>query len=294
MTKLAWYLRLRTTQLLIDRWRASTVLDQIEQHRVPSVGGVAPQIALLLREPDFDDRDLDCVQTIIVGAAPSPPALVHEARERFGAGVLHPLLVHRVRRRRHRHRLRCPRRRGALHGRSPPTAGRAVDPGRRGPARARRRGRRGLPPLPLRDGRLLERPRRHRRRPAGTVGCTPATSATSTRPAACAWPAGPRRCSSEAATTCTPSRSRPCCPSTPPSPRSPSSPDRTRSWARSASPSSSPATPPSPPSLDALRAFAEPRLSHHKLPEAIRVVDALPLTAMQKLDRRTLAAEEAG
>ena len=69
MTKLAWYLRLGTTQLLLDRWRAADVLDQIEAHRVPSVGGVAPQIALLLREPDFDQRDLTCVQTIIVGAA---------------------------------------------------------------------------------------------------------------------------------------------------------------------------------------------------------------------------------
>jgi acyl-CoA synthetase (AMP-forming)/AMP-acid ligase II len=85
MTKLAWYLRLRTTQLLIDRWRADTVLDQIEAHRVRSVGGVAPQIALLLREPDFDQRDLSCVRTIVAGAAPSPPALVQEARERFGA-----------------------------------------------------------------------------------------------------------------------------------------------------------------------------------------------------------------
>ena len=31
----------------------------------------------------------------------------------------------------------------------------------------------------------------------------------------------------------------------------------------------------------------------HKLPEAIRVVDGLPLTPMQKVDRATLAAEEA-
>lgn len=70
MTKLAWYLRLGTTQLLIDRWRAATVLDQIETYRVPSIGAVAPQLALLLRDPTFDQRDLSCVQTIIAGAAP--------------------------------------------------------------------------------------------------------------------------------------------------------------------------------------------------------------------------------
>lgn len=48
------------------------------------------------------------------------------------------------------------------------------------------------------------------------------------------------------------------------------------------------------PTLDDLRTFARHRLSAHKLPEAIRLVDALPLTAMQKLDRRALAAHEAG
>ena len=30
----------------------------------------------------------------------------------------------------------------------------------------------------------------------------------------------------------------------------------------------------------------------HKLPEALRLVDALPLTPMQKVDRRALAARE--
>ena len=96
MTKLAWYLRLGTTQLLLDRWRASSVLDQIETHRVPSVGGVAPQIALLLREPDFDERDLSCVQhhhhrrrAVATGPGPRGPGALR-------CGVLDPLLVHRV------------------------------------------------------------------------------------------------------------------------------------------------------------------------------------------------------
>ncbi len=47
-----------------------------------------------------------------------------------------------------------------------------------------------------------------------------------------------------------------------------------------------------PPTLEELRAFLEPRLARYKLPEAIRFVDAIPLTPMQKVDRRTLAAEE--
>ena len=44
------------------------------------------------------------------------------------------------------------------------------------------------------------------------------------------------------------------------------------------------------PSLDDLRRFAEGRLASHKLPEDLVLVDALPLTAMEKVDRRALAA----
>ena len=55
------------------------------QHRMPSVGGVAPQLALMLRSPLMEELDLSSVNTIIAGGAASPPSLVQEARERFGA-----------------------------------------------------------------------------------------------------------------------------------------------------------------------------------------------------------------
>jgi acyl-CoA synthetase (AMP-forming)/AMP-acid ligase II len=85
MTKLPWYLRTGTTQVLLDRWRAGDALRAISQHHMASVGGVAPQIGLLLRHPDLDTTDLSSVQALIVGGGPSPPALVEEARRRFGA-----------------------------------------------------------------------------------------------------------------------------------------------------------------------------------------------------------------
>jgi acyl-CoA synthetase (AMP-forming)/AMP-acid ligase II len=44
------------------------------------------------------------------------------------------------------------------------------------------------------------------------------------------------------------------------------------------------------PTLDELASFAADRLARYKLPEDVLVVDALPLTAMEKLDRRALAA----
>ena len=47
-----------------------------------------------------------------------------------------------------------------------------------------------------------------------------------------------------------------------------------------------PADPAAPPTLDDLRAHAGERLAHHKQPERLLLVDELPLTAMQKLDRR--------
>jgi acyl-CoA synthetase (AMP-forming)/AMP-acid ligase II len=85
MAKLQWYLRVGSTFLVQERWRAPVALRLIAEHRMRSIGGVAAQIALLLREPDFDAYDLSSVETIIVGGGPSPPELVREARRRFGA-----------------------------------------------------------------------------------------------------------------------------------------------------------------------------------------------------------------
>ncbi|HEX2576336.1 MAG TPA: AMP-binding protein [Aquihabitans sp.] len=85
-TKLPWYLRLGTTTHLLARWRAGDVLDLVERERIATIGGVAPQVALLLRDPRFDERDLACVRLLVMGGAASPPALVTEARRRFGAG----------------------------------------------------------------------------------------------------------------------------------------------------------------------------------------------------------------
>jgi acyl-CoA synthetase (AMP-forming)/AMP-acid ligase II len=84
-TKLPWYLRVGSTTYLLPRWRAADVLELAERVRLSTLGGVAAQIALLLREPSFDDRDLSSVQQLVVGGGPSAPALVEEARRRFGA-----------------------------------------------------------------------------------------------------------------------------------------------------------------------------------------------------------------
>jgi acyl-CoA synthetase (AMP-forming)/AMP-acid ligase II len=85
MTKLPWYLRLATRTHILGRWRAEDALRTIAEQRMPSIGGVAPQIALMLRSPEIDRHDWASVTTIVMGGAASPPALVAEARARFGA-----------------------------------------------------------------------------------------------------------------------------------------------------------------------------------------------------------------
>jgi len=83
--KLPWYARTASTLCVMDRWNADEALEIIERHRMPTVGGVAAQISLMLRSDTFDERDLRCVERLIVGGAPSSAQLVDEARRRFNA-----------------------------------------------------------------------------------------------------------------------------------------------------------------------------------------------------------------
>jgi acyl-CoA synthetase (AMP-forming)/AMP-acid ligase II len=52
-----------------------------------TVAGVPTQLALMLRDPRFDARDLESVRFIVVGGGPVTPGLAEEARGRFGAAL---------------------------------------------------------------------------------------------------------------------------------------------------------------------------------------------------------------
>ncbi len=82
--KFPWYFRLGATLVVMERWRPDEALRLVAAHRMPVLGVVAPQLALMLRSPLADELDLSCVQTVIAGGAPSPPALVKEAVARLG------------------------------------------------------------------------------------------------------------------------------------------------------------------------------------------------------------------
>ncbi len=87
MTKLPGNLMRGGTTYLVTRWRARDALIATERHRFTSVAGIPTQIALMLRDPEFDSFDLSSVRAIVMGGGPAAPALIREARHRFGAAL---------------------------------------------------------------------------------------------------------------------------------------------------------------------------------------------------------------
>jgi acyl-CoA synthetase (AMP-forming)/AMP-acid ligase II len=85
MTKLPGNLRRGGANFIMTRWTARGALELLTRERMTTVAGVPAQLALMLREPDFDDYDLDSVQFIVAGGGPVTPGLADEARSRFDA-----------------------------------------------------------------------------------------------------------------------------------------------------------------------------------------------------------------
>ena len=85
MTKLPGNVRQGSTTYMVKRWRADEALRFTAEHRLATVAGIPTQVALMLREAVLDELDLSCVRAIVVGGGPATPALVREARRRFRA-----------------------------------------------------------------------------------------------------------------------------------------------------------------------------------------------------------------
>jgi acyl-CoA synthetase (AMP-forming)/AMP-acid ligase II len=85
MTKLPGNLQRGGTTFIMERWHARPALELMAREKMTSVAGVPTQLALMLREPDFDAFDLASVQYIIAGGGPITPGLAEEARRRFDA-----------------------------------------------------------------------------------------------------------------------------------------------------------------------------------------------------------------
>ena len=294
MTKLPWYLRLATTTYLLDRWRASDVLRLVAEHRMPSVGGVAPAGRAhaarprlrLLRPVEREDAHHGR-RGLAAGAGRARPASGSARRTRSATRPPSPAAS-----------APAPRSTPTTTRRSSPSGARAATCRSRsatattGPSPTA--GGRAVPAVVVHDARLLERPRRHRRDAARRLDPHRRPGPHRRPRACCASPVARRRCSSAAATTSTRSRSSRCWRRTRRSSTSPSSPAPTTCWARSGWRCWSCRPGATAPTVAELRDFAADRLAAYKRPEAVEVVDELPLTAMQKLDRAALRDQFGG
>jgi acyl-CoA synthetase (AMP-forming)/AMP-acid ligase II len=88
MTKLLQALRGGGTSFLMTRWSAGAALEMVATHRLTTLGGIPTQVALMLAHDSFDSTDLSSVRLIAIGGGPATAALVREARRRFGAPVI--------------------------------------------------------------------------------------------------------------------------------------------------------------------------------------------------------------
>jgi acyl-CoA synthetase (AMP-forming)/AMP-acid ligase II len=87
MTKFAGSMQNGSTSYLLAKWRAEDALRMTAEHQLSVLTGVPTQIALMLSHPLCSELDLSSVQMVIIGGAPATPALVREVRARLGVPV---------------------------------------------------------------------------------------------------------------------------------------------------------------------------------------------------------------
>ncbi|HWB66229.1 MAG TPA: class I adenylate-forming enzyme family protein [Mycobacteriales bacterium] len=87
MTKFPGALQAGRTTHLLARWNAGDALTLTSVLGLTSLSGVPTQLALMLAHPSFDALDLSALRMVLIGGGPASPALVREARERLGVPV---------------------------------------------------------------------------------------------------------------------------------------------------------------------------------------------------------------
>lgn len=88
MTKIAANVAGAQTTILLDGFRARTVLETIERERATYAGGVPAQWSLLLLDPELERFDLSSLRVGAIGGAPFTPELVRGIRGRFGVELV--------------------------------------------------------------------------------------------------------------------------------------------------------------------------------------------------------------
>jgi acyl-CoA synthetase (AMP-forming)/AMP-acid ligase II len=72
---------------LVSRWTAGEALRLTAEHRMAALSGIPTQLALILHHPDFDRTDLSSVRACVIGGGPATPGLVREIRTGLGVPV---------------------------------------------------------------------------------------------------------------------------------------------------------------------------------------------------------------
>jgi acyl-CoA synthetase (AMP-forming)/AMP-acid ligase II len=88
MTKLPTQLLAGGTSVLLERFDAEQAIRAVERYRVTTLGGIPAQLALMLRHPLAEQADLSSVRMVVLGGGPVTPALVKHARARLGVPVV--------------------------------------------------------------------------------------------------------------------------------------------------------------------------------------------------------------
>ena len=76
-----------TCTIIQDSFDPAEVLATIERERLTDIGGFPTQVVMLLDHPDRPTRDLSSVESVLLGGAPSTPALIRRVQETFQSRV---------------------------------------------------------------------------------------------------------------------------------------------------------------------------------------------------------------
>jgi len=88
MTKFAGSLLRGGTIHLVERWSAATAIEMCERFAMTQLAGIPTQVALVLRHPACEHADLSSIRMVIMGGGPASAALIDAARTRFGVPVI--------------------------------------------------------------------------------------------------------------------------------------------------------------------------------------------------------------
>ena len=88
MSKILGHIEDRQTTVILDAFKARTVLETIEAERITHLGGVPTQWALLLRDPELGRFDLSSLRGGAIGGAPFTAELVRDIRRRFAIDLV--------------------------------------------------------------------------------------------------------------------------------------------------------------------------------------------------------------